>query len=295
MRPRLVVCRQPHRTASRAAVAPAFVLYIILPCWSSHRSLQAGGESVSWLRHHRHALSEGIGMHCLPLFLALLLLAASATSGEMQHALDARLLPLTGKLVATAVITLPAAATATRHEFELQADLEIVDADPPVARVSSTDGVYLDGNSGWYPTFDDALLTFSLDVELPPGWTAISQGVRSRHTVEHTRTREHWQETQPQEEIYLIAAAFHEYRIDGSVDKMVLLREADPALAQKYLAVMDEYLDLYSRLLGPYPYGKFALVENSWESGYGMPSFTLLGPRVIRLPFILRSSFPHEI
>src|SRR3569623_1690538 len=239
MRPRLVVCRQPHRTASRAAVAPAFVLSIILPCWSSHRSLQAGGESVSWLRHHRHALSEGIGMHCLPLFLALLLLAASATSGEMQHDLD--------------------------------------------------------GNSGWYPTFDDALLTFSLDVELPPGWTAISQGVRSRHTVEHTRTREHWQEPQPQEEIYLIAAAFHEYRFDGSVDKMVLLREADPALAQKYLAVMDEYLDLYSRLLGPYPYGKFALVENSWESGYGMPSFTLLGPRVIRLPFILRSSFPHEI
>src|SRR3569623_105726 len=76
---------------------------------------------------------------------------------------------------------------------------------------------------------------------------------------------------------------------------MVLLREADPALAQKYLAVMDEYLDLYSRLLGPYPYGKFALEENSWESGSGMPSFSLLGPRVIRLPFILRSSFPHEI
>src|SRR3569623_3129753 len=161
--------------------------------------------------------------------------------------------------------------------------------------VISVDGVYLDGNSGWYPAFDDALLTFSLDIELPPGWTAISQGVRSRHTAEDTRTRERWQETQPQEEIYLIAAAFHEYRVGGVVDKMVLLREADPALAQKYLAVMDEYHDLYSRLLGPYPYGKFALVENSWESGYGMPSFTLLGPRVIRLPFILRSSFPHEI
>ena len=71
-------------------------------------------------------------MHCLPLFLALLLLAASATSGVMQHALDARLLPLTGKLVATDVITLPAAATATRHEFELQTKLVIVVADPPV-------------------------------------------------------------------------------------------------------------------------------------------------------------------
>jgi hypothetical protein len=32
-----------------------------------------------------------------------------------------------------------------------------------------------------------------------------------------------------------------------------------------------------------------------WETGYGMPSFTLLGPSVIRLPFILTSSLPHEI
>src|SRR3569623_3665553 len=76
-------------------------------------------------------------MRCLPLFFALLLLAASAAAGEMQHALDVRLLPLTGELVATDVITLPAAATATRHEFELQTKLEIVEADPPVERVSS--------------------------------------------------------------------------------------------------------------------------------------------------------------
>ncbi|MCA9255239.1 MAG: M20/M25/M40 family metallo-hydrolase, partial [Phycisphaerales bacterium] len=37
------------------------------------------------------------------------------------------------------------------------------------------------------------------------------------------------------------------------------------------------------------------LVENFWETGYGMPSFTLLGEQVIRLPFILHSSYPHEI
>ncbi|HMM36114.1 MAG TPA: M20/M25/M40 family metallo-hydrolase, partial [Thermoanaerobaculia bacterium] len=38
-----------------------------------------------------------------------------------------------------------------------------------------------------------------------------------------------------------------------------------------------------------------ALVENFWETGYGMASFTLLGPQVIRFPFILTSSYPHEI
>ena len=47
--------------------------------------------------------------------------------------------------------------------------------------------------------------------------------------------------------------------------------------------------------LGPYPYSKFALVENFWETGYGMPSFTLLGEQVIRFPFILHSSYPHEL
>ncbi|MBN2384939.1 M20/M25/M40 family metallo-hydrolase, partial [bacterium] len=52
---------------------------------------------------------------------------------------------------------------------------------------------------------------------------------------------------------------------------------------------------LYQQLIGPFPYQKFALVENFWETGYGMPSFTLLGPQVIRFPFILHSSYPHEL
>ncbi|HUL78940.1 MAG TPA: M20/M25/M40 family metallo-hydrolase, partial [Vicinamibacteria bacterium] len=56
-----------------------------------------------------------------------------------------------------------------------------------------------------------------------------------------------------------------------------------------------QYLEMYRGLVGPYPYAKFALVENFWETGYGMPSYTLLGPQVIRLPFILGSSYPHEI
>ena len=76
---------------------------------------------------------------------------------------------------------------------------------------------------------------------------------------------------------------------------MAFLRQPDEQLAQKYLDTTAQYLEMYRKLLGPYPYSKFALVENFWETGYGMPSFTLLGPRVIRFPFILHSSYPHEI
>ena len=66
-------------------------------------------------------------------------------------------------------------------------------------------------------------------------------------------------------------------------------------IANKYIQTAKYYIDLYSKILGPYPYSKFALVENSQQTGYGMPSFTLMGSRIIRFPFILHSSYPHEI
>ena len=64
----------------------------------------------------------------------------------------------------------------------------------------------------------------------------------------------------------------------------VYLREPDAALADRYLSATARYIEMYRGLIGPYPYGKFALVENFWETGYGMPSFTLLGPHGHPLP-----------
>ncbi len=158
------------------------------------------------------------------------------------------------------------------------------------------EGVFLAAESYWYPQVAGERLTFDLDLSLPPGWTGMTQGERLTHAAGETHTQEQWRCPHPQEEIYLIAGRFSEYAqsTDG-VQAMVLLREPDAALAQPYLDATAEYIRLYSGLIGPYPYAKFALVENFWETGYGMPSFTLLGPKVIRLPFILHSSYPHEI
>ena len=79
------------------------------------------------------------------------------------------------------------------------------------------------------------------------------------------------------------------------MEAQVYLRSDDKDLAERYLDATEKYLAFYEDLLGPYPYPKFALVENFWETGYGMPSFTLLGPRVASLPFIIHTSYPHEI
>ena len=48
-------------------------------------------------------------------------------------------------------------------------------------------------------------------------------------------------------------------------------------------------------MLGPYPFPKFATVENFFPTGYGFPSYTLLGASVLRLPFIPQTSLRHEI
>lgn len=186
--------------------------------------------------------------------------------------------------------------------------------------IISAEGVVLDGGSGWYPQFAGALYRFRLQVDLPPGWSAVSQGAGPDPTTiargaypESTtptiatdgttpagattaRVRVTWREDRPQDDIYLIAAPFTAYvQPTDHGDAQVYLRQADEALARRYLDATADYLALYSDLIGPYPYAKFALVENFWETGYGMPSFTLLGPQVIRLPFILHSSYPHEI
>jgi len=158
------------------------------------------------------------------------------------------------------------------------------------------EGVYLAGSSFWYPTFHEGLVTFTLQVQLPPEWDAVSQGVRTLHDHKGDKTLTRWESPEPQEEIYIVAAPFTEYtKVAGGVAAMVFLRTPDQELANKYLDATVSYLALYEKLIGPYPYKKFALVENFWETGFGMASFTLLGPKIIRFPFILHSSYPHEI
>ena len=158
------------------------------------------------------------------------------------------------------------------------------------------EGVYLDSRSGWYPVLHDRFLTFAMRIQLPRGWSAVSQGTQTNLSELPSKTIVSWQERQPQEEIILVAGRYHPYERTGPIaDAQVYLRSVEDTLANRYLDATPHYLDLYTQLIGPYPYDKFALVENFWETGYGMPSFTLLGPKVIRLPFILHSSYPHEI
>jgi len=158
-------------------------------------------------------------------------------------------------------------------------------------------GVYLGGGSGWVPDFGDGLITYNLEVrDLAPEWDVVSQGERTMHALPEGRREVRWEMAQPTEEAHLIAGPITGTTTDlDGLTFHAFLREPDPGLAHRFAEATRRYAAMYEGLLGPYPFESFALVENFWETGYGMPGFTLLGPKVMRFPWILASSYPHEL
>ena len=149
------------------------------------------------------------------------------------------------------------------------------------------EGVYLAGSTFWVPDFNDTMFSFDFTVSLDAAWGVVSQGTRTKNEIVNNKKIIRYQSPNPVDEIYLVAGKWSEYsKKCGDVLVQAVLRNPDST---------SGYLDLYNKLIGKYPYSKFTLVENFWETGYGMPSFTLLGEKIIRLPFILYTSYPHEL
>ncbi|MFI5402549.1 MAG: peptidase M28, partial [Planctomycetota bacterium] len=110
------------------------------------------------------------------------------------------------------------------HPLEAQAE-EYARSFSETPGTISEEGVFLGGASGWYPVAGDELVTFTLEVDLPKDWDAVSQGVRTRHEVVGDRRIVTWECKDPTEEIYLVAAPFTEY---GRGNAFAFLRTPDP-------------------------------------------------------------------
>lgn len=161
----------------------------------------------------------------------------------------------------------------------------------------SPEGVALFEETNWYPSFLGQQKTYDLSISIPADWRALTQGQLVSSAINKNKREQRFTSIYPQEDITLVAGAFHVYEVNppGAPKVEVYLKQADPTLAQSFLSLVPGYIAHYSQEIAAYPYSSFAVVENFWETGYGLPGFTLLGPTVIRLPFILNSSLPHEV
>ncbi len=166
------------------------------------------------------------------------------------------------------------------------------------------EGVYLSGETAWYPDLAGSLATFHLWVTAPRGWVAVTHG-RELSRREAGRASElvtaEWEVTEKTEALTLVANRFvtsqREWRDKSgrTIQVATYLFPEDAHLADEYLNASLRYLEVYSGLLGPYPFPKFAVVENFFASGLGMPSFTLLGSSVIKRHYVQPYALGHEI
>ena len=158
------------------------------------------------------------------------------------------------------------------------------------------DGVYLAGGAGWYPQFGEGLWTYRVTAILPRGWVSVTQGWRGKDLEQGDWTVQTWNGERPSDGANLVANRFRvDSRDHGGTAVETYFFPEDSTLSTGYLDACERFLDIYEEMLGPYPFQKFAVVENFFPTGYGMPSWTLLGQRVLQLPFIKDTSLGHEI
>lgn len=162
-----------------------------------------------------------------------------------------------------------------------------------VGSVVSPEGISLTG--GWYPGVK-GLALYGLTAVVPEGFAAVSEAdsITERETPEGLEYKFHF--LHPAEGLTL-AAGRYAVSSDtiGDTEVHAYFFEEDAALAGNYIEYAKRYISMYEEMLGPYPYRRFSVVENFLPTGYSMPTYTLLGRDVVRLPFIVETSLGHEV
>ena len=176
---------------------------------------------------------------------------------------------------------------------------ELVGIEDPSYGVRATimpEGAYLSASSGWYPNVVDIPQKFTITITGADDLTGVTSGRLTNISRTEAGTVTTWQ-TGLQPSAMALAAGPYQLRRDslGEIQLLAFFSKSNAPLAAGYLESVKEYLSLYRELFGPYPYEKFAIVENFYPTGYGLPGWTLLGSSVVRLPFIRTTSLPHEI
>ncbi len=183
--------------------------------------------------------------------------------------------------------------------FDDPVPLRPVNTDNPGFGVTGSiqkEGAFLLPGAGWYPHVDARKATYALRVEAPEGIVAVSAGRSLGRNTGNGKTVSAWRVDRPVRGLSLSAGRYIvTEKTIGSVTAATYFFEESRDLSGQYLDAVGGYIRLYEDLFGPYPFAKFAIVENYFPTGYGFPSYTLLGSQVLRLPFIVRTSLGHEI
>jgi len=250
-------------------------------------------------------------------FLLICCLPVMGWSADMKYTLDVQINTAEQKI--TGIVRLKADAD-IKLDFSVQ-NLKVLDLDGGDIAKATGDVLHLSLQSGkeikiryeslinksrinfidkdhvfLYPQPDD-LVEYTLSVTLPENFIAVSESESvtiQKHGGAKTFVFEF---NHPLDSLHLAASNRYVQKKDRykNVDIETYFFKDDAHLADAYLDHTKIYLAMYEKMLTSYPYRRFAIVENILPTGNSMPTFTLLGNQVARLPFIVKTSLGHEI
>jgi aminopeptidase N len=160
--------------------------------------------------------------------------------------------------------------------------------------VIGSKGIFLTGT--WYPKLDQ-MCTYHLTVTLPEDYEAVSEAETIEKTTKDGERIFAFNFPHPLDGINLIAT--DRYKIVkgdfSGIEIFAYFFPEDIDFVKTYIEHTKKYLKLYENLISKFPYKRFSIVENFLPTGYSMPTYTLLGQEIVRLPFIPETSLGHEI
>ncbi len=149
--------------------------------------------------------------------------------------------------------------------------------------------------SMWHPIPDRNML-FRLTAMTPSGFKAITESdtLTTNTTLDNQLS---FSFSQPVQSIHFAAGPYIIKTLKVRKDLLIStwFFKEDASLSNEYLEAGVRYIKRYEQEIGAFPYNHYAIVANRLPSGFGMPTFTLLGQQVLRLPFIKDTSLGHEI
>ena len=158
------------------------------------------------------------------------------------------------------------------------------------------EGIYLSPEYAYYPDNYSDMSMFNATLITPQEYLTVTDGKLSEHTTTEGLNQMNWEGEAPTDGLYISGGKWELlYDTAGGVDVYGFFFPEDRDISEQYVGAVKRYLGMYDGLLGKYPYSKFAVVENFFSTGYGMPSWTLLGKDVVHLPWIVHISLGHEV
>jgi hypothetical protein len=160
------------------------------------------------------------------------------------------------------------------------------------------DGGFLSPEGGWYPVFEPGRpFALRLHARVPSGQRFVATGSLvgeaaddgTHYTARHAHPRI--------DGVVLATGRWLERatEVDGVRVRTLFPEALDADHAQSYLEHTARYVKMFGARAGAYPYESFTIAASPAPVGVAFPAFTVLGERVIPLPFIPRTSLAHEL